>query len=147
MSVRTNLRSKTIVLVTDQFQCERLIKAGKVLADLTDTELCVFNVQSGKYPQNPVALEHLYNVSKAGGAVMNIAYGGEPVKQIISFIKHSKASNVVTGCPQNEDSVMYTIWRKFTHIKFFTVDGEGHASEITRADIPAASGVSAAIVK
>ena len=127
---------KTIVLVTNQFQCERLIHSGKALADITKTELCVFSVQSNKYPQNPLALEHLYNVSKQHGAVMNITYGDDPVKQIISFIKHSKARSVLTGVPQGEHSILYEIWRKFTHIKFFTVDVDGTTHEVSRADIP-----------
>lgn len=141
MSFENTDNQKTIVLVTNQFQCERLIHAGKVLADMTDTELCVFSVQNSKYPQNPLALEHLYEVSKANQAVMNVSYGGEPLRQIVKFIKHNKARNILTGTPQNKHSLLYTVWRKFTHIRFFTVNEEGATSEITQADIPLSSPV------
>lgn len=127
---------QTIVLVTNQFRCERLIHSGKTLAEATDTELCVFSVQNSSYPQNPLALEHLFNVSKQYGAVMNIAYGEDPVKQIVSFVKHNKTRNVLTGVPQGSDSILYEVWRKFTHINFFTVDQAGNTAEISRADIP-----------
>lgn len=129
-------RAKTIVLVTNQFQCERIIHSGKTLADVTNTELCVFSVQNSRYPQNPIALDHLFRVSKSHGAVMNITYGEEPVKQIISFIKHTKTRNVLTGIPQGESSILYQVWNKFTHINFFMVDEAGNTSEVSRADIP-----------
>ena len=127
---------KTIVLVTNQFQCERLIHGGKTLADITNTELCVFSVQNAQYPLNPLALEHLFGVSKQYGAVMNVAYADDPTKKIISFLKHNKVSNVLTGIPAGDESPLYEIWRKFTHIKFFTVDCDGNTAEVTRADIP-----------
>lgn len=125
---------KTVVLVTDQFQCERLIHKGKALADITNTELCVFNVQSQHYPQNPLALEHLFHVSKQHGAMMSVAYGNDPAKQIISFLKRNKVRNVLTGAPVGENSLLYEIWRKFTHIMFFTLDSEGNTAEVTNAD-------------
>lgn len=127
---------KTIVLVTNQFECERIIHAGKAVADITSTQLTVFSVQSSKYPQNPLALEHLYRVSKQYGAVMNITYGDDPLKQIITFVKHNRTRNVLTGIPHAKDSILYDVWRKFTHVKFFTVDPQGVTSEVCRADIP-----------
>lgn len=130
-------RYKTIVLVTNQFQCERIIRSGRTLADITNTELCVFSVQNSRYPQNPLALEHLFNVSKQHGAVMNITYGEEPVKQIISFIKHTRTRNVLTGIPQDENSILYQVWRKFTHVQFFTVDEEGNTAEVIRSSLSA----------
>ena len=134
---RKEATPKTVVLVTNQFQCERIIHAVQTVADITKTELCVFSVQSGRYPQNPLALEHLYKVSKSHDATMNIVYGDDPVKLIISFIKHNKTQNVLTGLPQGEDSILCDVWRKFTHVRFFTVDGEGNTAEVTRAQIPA----------
>lgn len=130
MSPVNTEREKTIVLVTNQFRCERLIRAGKTLSMLYGTELVVFCVQSSHFPQNPLALEHLYNVSKAGGAVMNIAYSDEPQKKIISFLKHQRVKNVISGNPESADSLLHKIWRKFTHINFFTVDEAGSAHEV-----------------
>lgn len=128
---------KTVVLVTNQFCCERLIHSGKTLADATNTELCVYSVQSNRYPQNPLALEHLYHISKQYDAEMHVDYSDEPVRQIIRFIKSNKARNVLTGNPENEESILYTVWRKFTHINFFTVDAQGVTTAVSRADLPA----------
>ncbi|MCI8623258.1 MAG: hypothetical protein HFG26_06285 [Provencibacterium sp.] len=132
----THAVARTVVLVTNQFQCERLIHAGKTLADVTGTELCILSVQSSRYPPNPLALEHLFNISKQNGGDMNVTYGEDPAHQIIHFIKHHKTLHVVSGIPQDENSMLYTVWKKFTHIRFFTVDGQGVTSEITRADVP-----------
>lgn len=128
--------AKTIVLVTNQFQCERLIHAGRALADVTGTEPCVLSVQSSLYPQNPLALEHLFHVSKQNGAEMHVAYGEDPARQIIHFIKHNKAHTVVSGMPKDERSMLYVIWRKFTHIRFFTVDEEGSIQEAALREEP-----------
>lgn len=38
------LRRQTLVLVTDQFQCERIIKAGRAIAGITHTQLRVFHI-------------------------------------------------------------------------------------------------------
>lgn len=131
--------AKTVVLLTNQFRCERLIHAGKTLADVSGTELCILSVQSSLYPQNPLALEHLFNVSKQNGGVMHVTYGEDPARQIIHFIKHNKAVQVVSGIPKDENSILYTIWHKFTHLRFFSVDEEGGIQEVTRADVPLGS--------
>lgn len=127
---------KTVVLVTNQFQCERLIHAGRTLADAFGTELCVLSVQNSHYPQNPLALEHLFHVSKQNAGVMHVTYGEDPARQIIHFVKYNKVVHIVSGMPKDEHSMLYTIWRKFTHIRFFTVSEDGSMQEATRADVP-----------
>ncbi len=131
--------AKTVVLVTNQFQCERLIHAGKKLSDVSGTELCILSVQSSLYPQNPLALEHLFNVSKQNGGAMHVTYGEDPARQIIHFIKHNKAAQIVSAIPRDENSQLYTVWRTFTHLRFFTVNEEGAIQEVTRADVPSGS--------
>ena len=37
-------RKATVVCVTDQFQCERIIRAGRSIANLSDTSLLVVSV-------------------------------------------------------------------------------------------------------
>lgn len=123
----------TIVCVTDQFQCERIIKAGRVMADLTNTKLSVINVTRHDYKQNPESLEHLFGVSKQNGGMMSVLYSEDPVKTIINYIKQNKALNVLTGLPENQDSILYTIWDKFTHVTFFTVTHDGELKEVTKA--------------
>ena len=130
---------KTIVLVTNQFQCERIIRAGRRVADISKTDLLVLNVQDSRYTPNPDALQHLFNVSKENGAVMQVSYAKNPSKAIIPFIKKYKTQNVLTGLPSSPDSVLQKLWNKFIHIRFFVVDGEGIAQEVAgkQLDLPA----------
>ncbi len=119
----------TMVCVTNQFSCERIIKAGRVIADLTNTQLNIISISAAKYPPNPLAMEHLYRISRENGGVMQVEYAEDPFKALISYIKSNKISNVITGVPQDEDSVLYQLWGKFTHLTFFTVDDQGQLQE------------------
>ncbi len=121
---------KTIVLVTNQFNCERIIRAGRRIADISKTDLLVLNVQDSHYSPNPQALQHLFNVSKENGAIMQVSYSKTPAKAIIPFIKRYKTQNVLTGLPSSKNSVLQKLWNKFMHIRFFVVDPDGIAQEV-----------------
>ena len=61
------LHPTVLVLVTDQLSCDRLILAGRALAD---EHQCVLEVQNiarfGNVP-DPAAIEHLYRTSLNAG--------------------------------------------------------------------------------
>lgn len=121
----------TLVLVTNQFACDRLIRVGRRLADFSSTELRVLTVMDPKQiQQSENALEYLFGVSREHGAVLEVLYSDNPKKEIIAAIKNSKISNVVTGEPENEDSILYQFYQTFLHINFFTVSKEGQAQEV-----------------
>ena len=122
-------RRVTVVCVTNQFQCDRIIKAGRVMADLSNTALNVISVAD----QDPAALQHLFDVTKENGGSMSILYELDPAKAIIRYLKENKTSYVLTGMPENENSILYQIWEKFTHITFLTVTPEGELQEAGRA--------------
>lgn len=119
----------TLVCVTNQFKCERIIKAGRVIANLTKTNLEIISVSNPDYPQNPEALEFLYKTSKENSGIMNIEYSATPYKTISKYIKQNKISNVLTGVPTTEDSIIYSLREKFTHINFFTVEEDGEIKQ------------------
>ena len=75
--------NSTAVLVTNQFQCERLIQAGRSVADISKTELIVLNVQSNEYPANPDAIQYLFNISSQNEATMNVMYAEDIFKTIV----------------------------------------------------------------
>ncbi len=124
---------KTLVCVTNQFECQRIIRAGRAIADLTKTHLTVLSVSSPEYTQNPQALQYLFDVSKENDAMMTVTYSENPTKTIINFIKENKVVNVLTGMPSSDDSVLYKVWNKFTHVTFFTVTPEGEIREVTKS--------------
>ena len=109
IKLTTSLKS-TAVLVTNQFQCERLIQAGKSVADISKTDLIVLNVQSNEYPANPEAIQYLFNISNQNGAMMNVIYAEDTFKTIVNYIRDNKTNYVVTGMPQTKNSVLHKIW-------------------------------------
>lgn len=119
----------TLVCVTNQFKCERIIKAGRIIADLTKTKLGIISVVNSQYPQNPEALDYLYKISKQNRGTMNITYSDAPARAISKFIKENKIANVMTGVPTAENSVIYKLWERFGEINFFTVEEDGEIKE------------------
>lgn len=137
MTVSTQSQDRqpiTMVLVTDQFQCERLIVAGAELARKNGTQLRVMNVASPNIPQNPEAIEYLFQTSKDNDATMLIHYSDEPAKYITTMLSDSTPVAVVSGMPVSEKSLLHRIWFRFTDIDFYTVDEEGTLSAVSPSD-------------
>ena len=128
------LQPLTLVLVTDQFKCERLIRAGRQLAQRDGTTLEVINVAAAGVAQNPEAIEYLYRISKENDAAMMIHYSDEPSRFITQLIRDNRPSNVVTGLPQKSNSLLHKIWMRFEQVSFFTVDHDGKLSPVTLRD-------------
>ena len=102
-------QTSILVLVTNQFQCERLIRTGRKIANLTGTPVYVINVQhrGDKYEANPEALQHLFDVSKHNDAEMKVYFAADPFEQICEIIETYKARHVITGIPVGEDAQLY----------------------------------------
>ena len=119
--------NSTVVCVTDQRRCERLIKAGRVIADISKTNLTVISVMNPqRINKDTDALEYLFGVSKQNNAVMSIQYSTDPLARITDFIRENKAVNVVTGMREGQNSILPNLWKRFENTSFFTVtlDGE-----------------------
>ncbi len=125
-------RACTVVCVTDQLRCDRIIRSGRTVANMTDTDLAVINVCTSMRPNNPAAMEYLFRVSADYGGEMAVLYSDAIAKAIIHYIKGHRVAYVVSGVPQPNDSVITKIWKKFTHITFFMVEENGELCEVTR---------------
>lgn len=125
-------KRKTLVFVTDQFECERIIKAGKVIADISHTELAVYNVNTDTQPQNPQALQYLFDVAKRSESEMNVIYSQDVFGSIFDVLEENWTVNAITGEPFDETSVLYKLWETFDFINFFTVDEQGHLHDVSR---------------
>lgn len=113
----------TLVCVTSQTTCERLIRAGKRVSSLTATDLLVISVPR----ENPTtddlkSLEFLFEKSKEYGAHMHIVYSADAYSTISKFIKQNNVSNVITGMPVGESSILERLWERFPSICFYAVD-------------------------
>ncbi len=131
----TTSAKSTAVLVTNQFQCERLIQAGRRVANISKTELIVLNVQSNEYPANPEAIQYLFNISSQNDAMMNVMYAEDIFKTISQYLKDNKTAYVVTGMPQTQNSVLHRIWNRFPLINFFVVGEDDSLKEVIDKNI------------
>ena len=117
--------AKTVVCVTDQRQCDRIIRAGKMLSDLSGSQLTVISVVDPGRRSDPDSMEYLFSISRENGAEMVLLYSEDVAKSIIKYIKSNKVATMLTGIPCRGDSVTADIWNKFTHIDFFVVEMDG----------------------
>lgn len=124
----------TLVLVTDQFACERIIKSARVIADLSRTELNVLSVMKTGAETNPAALEHLFGVAKEYDARMTVTFSDNPQSAIVHFIRENKAVNAVTGVPNSEESILVRMWKTLRNVSFFTVTEKGELHEVLDRD-------------
>lgn len=124
----------TMVLVTDQFRCQRLIVAGRELAQRSGTALEVVNIANTQVTQNPQAIEFLFQISKENDATMMVHYSDEPAKFLSVMIKERMPAYVVSGMPQSQDSLLHKLWTRFLAIAFYTVDESGIADPVTLSD-------------
>lgn len=120
----------TLVLVTDQFACERIIKSARVIADLTKTDLEVLSVVKTGAQTNPDALEHLFGVAKEYGGKMTVEFSDSPQSAIVHFIRENKVVNAITGIPQDESSILVRMWKTLLNVTFFTVTEKGELHEV-----------------
>lgn len=120
----------TLVLVTDQFACERIIKSARVIADLSTTELTVLSVMKSGTQTNPAALEHLFGVAKEYNARMTVTFSDTPQSAIVHFIRENKVVNAITGIPQDENSILVRMWKTLRNVSFFTVTEKGELHEV-----------------
>ena len=124
--------SKTVVCVTDQRNCDRIISAGKRIADTYKTELVVISAASSDSAQDPESIEYLFSVANENKAQMAILYSDDIAKAIINFVKSNKVSYLLTGLPQKGNSITTKIWKRFTHITFFVVEHNGELREVAQ---------------
>jgi len=133
------LKGNTTVLVTSQIQSERLIHAGRVIADISSTNLSVLHIQNNETPSNPEAIQHLFNVSSQNGATMQLLYSDNAFKTICQYIKDSKSSFVITGAPGTPDSMLHKIWKRFRRVHFFIVNDDDKIEEVSHKDLQPSS--------
>ena len=120
----------TLVLVTDQFACERIIKAARVIADLSKTQLQVLSVVKTGVEPNPQALEHLFGVAKEYDARMTVEFSDSPQSAIVHFIRENRVVNAITGIPDSEESILVRMWKTLQNVRFFTVSRRGELHEV-----------------
>lgn len=99
--MKPKMKPSVLVCVTNQYNCDRLIKAGYEIAKQKDYDLRVLCVHT---PISNISLlsdeiEYLYQVSKSLKADMTIAFNSNPPKVTADFVRKFCAKELVTGMP------------------------------------------------
>lgn len=94
-----NERSSVLACVTGQFNCDRIIKTAKQIADDCNCELRVLSVlkQTSDYSKVADQIEYLYLVSKSVGADMTVLFENSAPKAAAEFVENNNAMRIVTG--------------------------------------------------
>ena len=103
---RQPARRQTLVLVTDQFKCERIIKAGRAISNITHTQLRVLSVSQMERMGDTIALQYLFDIAREKGSVLEIVFSDAFEETIAQSIAERNTVNVVTGEPGDESSVL-----------------------------------------
>lgn len=130
MKKRTLFRGQkpVLVCVTAQKRCDRLIKAGRMLADELDVPLELLSVQpvDAAPDERAAALECLYALSKNAGADIMTYYSDDPVLTVAAHAKNCHARHIITGTPSPSDANFITpLHALVPDIPLTMVDPEG----------------------
>jgi len=118
-----------LVCVTDQASCDRLIKAGRNLADILSVPLKVISVRprrSGDWLAS-VELEYLFNLSKLLEAEMIIRFHDYAAEAVAGYIEKNEIRAVIVGePPQPGQSVFITsLEDRFINLPVICVKDDG----------------------
>lgn len=124
--------ANTIVFVTSQYSCDRLIAAGREIADQTNTNLIALSIMDDDYGLDAGAIDYLFTRSKEHEATMNLLFAENKIETMTQTIAMHDNQCIVTGMPNDKSSVLYSVWKAFPHKTFYTVDLQGEIEEVEK---------------
>lgn len=98
-------KPSVVACVTSQYDCDRIIKTAKQIADDSGCELHVLNIlkPTANYASVSGQIEYLYLVSKESGADMTVLFNENASKAAADFVKENNAQRIVTGMHDGGD--------------------------------------------
>lgn len=127
--------AKTIIFVTNQYRCDRIIQAGRLLADETATELTVVGVLDSENEINPQVIDYLFHLSRKNHATMRLIFSDDKLAVMNDIIGQYDSYHVITGMPSSNQSVVYDMWKKYPGKMFYTVDTTGELIEVASSGV------------
>jgi len=122
--------AKTIVFVTNQFSCDRLIHAARTVAEEVKNELHVVQILDSEYDLDPQAIDYLFMQAKKAGATMRLISAEDKLALMHKIISERSVQCVVTGMPNSHNSVLYDLWKEYPQKRFRVVDTTGELTEV-----------------
>ena len=122
--------AKTMVFVTNQFSCDRLILAAQTVAERSKTRLDIVQILDNEYDLDPKAIDYLFMHAKKANATMRLVSAQDKVELMKSVIGAPDALFVVTGMPNSHQSILYELWKEFPAKNFHVVDETGELIDV-----------------
>ena len=122
--------AKTLVFVTNQFSCDRIIFAANIVAEKTKTELNIVEILDSEYDLNPQAIDYLFMLAKKVNATMRLISAQNKLNLMKKTISASDVHHIVTGMPNSHQSVLYDLWKQFPGKVFYVVDHTGELIDV-----------------
>lgn len=128
-------RNNVAVCVTGQRDCDRLICAGRELADRLGGQLVVMSALPRLYDEETArVLEYLYSTSVRAGAQMLVMYTSRPMEALVDGFCKRSVGHVVLGEPGRHSSQMGArLMCGYPHVNYYALDAAGRAHQVQDA--------------
>lgn len=131
-------KSSVLACVTSQFDCDRIIKTARTLADDYGCELKVLSVlkPTRNYISVSDQIEYLYLVAKEAHADMTVMFHDNAPKAVAEFVKENGVKRIVTGMYDGNDQSFLVLFNKLspeTPITMVAKDNMVYSMELAKS--------------
>ena len=107
----TNQKASVLACVTSQFDCDRIIKTARLLANDNGCSLRVLIVlnPTDNYAIHSEQIQYLHNISIKSDTDMTILFNKDSVKAISEFINQNNICRLVTGVADGKNSFLINL--------------------------------------
>lgn len=127
-----NANSGVAVCVTGQTDCDRMIRAGRELADSTGGKLIVMSALPRLYDEAAArVLDYLYQCSSKADAKMFVMYTDHPLRALSAGLSQEYIGHVVLGEPLRSSAQLRArLMCEYQSAKYYSPDPAGHPCRI-----------------
>ena len=92
-------KGAVLACVTGQYECDRIIKAARRIADEQETEMRVISVVTSFKSYTAIAdrIEYLHHVSKKAGSDMTVVFAPDAPRTVSEFVHKNNITQIITG--------------------------------------------------
>lgn len=129
-------KQSVLACVTGQYDCDRIIKTARQIADESGCELRVLSVlkPTSDYSGVSAQIEYLYSVAKKAKADMTILFDRDASGAAARFAEENDVKRIVTGMPDSSrDSFIVSFLRlsPATAISMISKDNRVYSLELS----------------
>ena len=121
--IMKEIRSSVLACVTSQYDCDRIIKTAKKIADDCDCELRVLSIlkPTSNYTTVSDQIEYLYLVSKESGADMTVLFHDNAPYACADFVNKNNVQRIVTGMHDGGNESFLVMFNRFAPMVSITM--------------------------